>query len=82
LTYSNATTIWYDGNLNSYSTDSSAATIAALAAVTWQGETGFSRNPINNPNKNRDGVVWSVDYGPFQINPAFHPSPLQAVLWN
>jgi RHS repeat-associated protein len=74
LTYANASEIWTDGGLSAYSTDSVAATIAALAAVTWQGESSFSLNPINNPNTNAAGVVTSVDYGPFQINQGFHPN--------
>jgi hypothetical protein len=65
--------------LSSYSTDSVAATIGALAAVTWQGESSFVPNPINNPNVNAAGVVTSVDYGPFQINQGFHPNSNSSV---
>jgi hypothetical protein len=43
--------------------DDVAAAIAAMAAVTWQGESSFSLNPINNGNLNG-----TVDIGPFQIN--------------
>jgi RHS repeat-associated protein len=75
LTYSNALQIWNDGSLSGYSTDGTAATIAALGAVTWQGESSFQTNPINNGNTNSQGVVTSTDYGPFQINQKFHPNP-------
>ena len=80
LTYANASEIWSDGNLSSYSNDSGAATIAAMAAVTWQGESGFSLNPINNPNTNKSGQVWSVDYGPFMINNVLQPGASGSVL--
>jgi RHS repeat-associated protein len=63
LTYSNASEIWNDGNLSSYSNDSTAATVAALAAVTWQGENSFKLGATNNLNKNG-----TVDIGPFQLN--------------
>lgn len=63
LTYTNATEIWNDGNLSSYSTDAAAAGIAALAAVTWQGENSFQTASVNHLNP--DG---SVDIGPFQLN--------------
>ncbi len=79
LTYANASEIWSDGNLSAYSTDATAATIGALAAVTWQGESGFSLSPINNPNRNDAGAITSVDYGPFQINQHFHPNSNGAV---
>jgi hypothetical protein len=79
LTYTNALQIWNDGSLSGYSTDGTAATIAALAAVTWQGESSFQTNPINNGNTNSQGVVTSTDYGPFQINQTFHPNPNSAV---
>jgi RHS repeat-associated protein len=72
LTYQNASEIWNDGNLSTYSSDSTAAVIAAVAAVTWQGESSFQTNPINNPNYNRAGILTSVDYGPLQINQYFH----------
>jgi RHS repeat-associated protein len=74
LTYSNASEIWDDGNLATYSNDGTAAIIGALAAVTWQGESSFATNPINNPNRNARGIVTSVDYGPFQINKRFNPN--------
>jgi RHS repeat-associated protein len=74
LTYANALEIWNNGSLSGYGGDSDAANIAALAAVTWQGESGFGLNPINNPNYNDRGVLTSVDYGPFQINQGFHPN--------
>jgi len=79
LTYQSALRIWVYGNLDGYQTDSSAAVIAALAAVTWQGESSFSLAPINNPNKNAAGVTTSVDYGPFQINQGFHPNGFSGV---
>jgi RHS repeat-associated protein len=79
LTYANASEIWTAGNLSAYGTDAAAATIAALAAVTWQGESGLATNPLNNGNANAQGVVWSVDYGPFQINPYFHPNSNSSV---
>ncbi len=71
LTYQRGLTIWEDGSLWATTSDSYSATIAALAAVTWQGESSFSTNPINNPNVSK-GKVWSVDYGPFMINPYFY----------
>ena len=79
LTYTIALEIWNDGNLSTYSTDSAAATIAALAAVTWQGESSFSLNPTNNGNYSKTGALLSVDYGPFQINQHFNPNPNQSV---
>jgi hypothetical protein len=75
--YAQAQRIWNDGNLGNFSGD--AATVAALAAVTWQGESGFSLNPTNNPNTNASGTVTSVDYGPFQINQGYHPNSNGAV---
>jgi RHS repeat-associated protein len=79
LTYQNASEIWNDGSLSSYKTDSAAATIAALAAVTWQGESSFNPTPTNNPNVNDNGVLTSVDYGPMQINQGFNPNSNPAV---
>ena len=79
LNYTNASEIWTDGNLSFYSTDATAATIAALAAVTWQGESSFSLYPANYFNVNKQGVTTSIDYGPFQINPTFHPNSNAAV---
>ncbi|MEP6756570.1 MAG: hypothetical protein ABJA67_13775 [Chthonomonadales bacterium] len=79
LTYANASEMWNDGGLSTYSDDATAATIGALAAVTWQGESGFLLNPTQNPNYNTKGVVTSVDYGPFQINQGFHPNSNDAV---
>jgi hypothetical protein len=79
LIYANALEIWNDGNLSKYSTDSTAATIAALAAFTWQGESSFSSNPSNNGNYSSSGALLSVDYGPLQINSHFHPNPNSAV---
>jgi RHS repeat-associated protein len=77
LNYTKALEIWDDGSLWA---DPNGATIAALAAVTWQGETSFSLHPVNNPNVNAQGKVWSVDYGPFQINPHFHSSATGQVI--
>jgi RHS repeat-associated protein len=71
LTYSKALEIWKDGNLGNVK---NGATIAALAAVTWQGESSFNLNPKNNVNG-----PGSYDYGPFQINPYFWPSPNKQV---
>lgn len=72
LNYGKAPEIWSDGGLSRYKTDPVAATIAALAAVTWQGESGYSKKPLNgNYNK---GVLTSVDHGRFQINSFFHPN--------
>jgi hypothetical protein len=68
LTYANTSEIWTDGSLSSYSSDATAAVIAAMAAVTWQGESSFRANPVNQANTNKQGQVWSVDYGPFMIN--------------
>jgi hypothetical protein len=79
LTYKNALEIWNDGSLSSYQTDSAAATVAALSAVTWQGESSFSLNPTNNGNYSKTGVLLSVDYGPFQINQHYNPNSNQAV---
>jgi hypothetical protein len=80
LTYTNATQIWNDGGFSTYSTDAEAATVAGMAAVTWLGESSFSLNPINNPNRNGSGQITSVDYGPFQINQRFHPNS-DASVW-
>jgi RHS repeat-associated protein len=79
LTYSIASRIWTDGSLYNYSTDSTAATIAALATVTWKGESNFSLNPKNNGNYN-NGALTSVDYGPLQINQSFHPNS-NSLVW-
>jgi len=80
LTYKIASEIWSDGGLSSYSSDATAATIAALAAVTWQGEDNFSLNPTNNPNiSKKTGQITSVDYGPFQINSTFWPNSNSAI---
>jgi hypothetical protein len=51
-----------------------------MAAVTWQGESSFSLNPINSPNYNKSGQLWSVDYGPFQINNILQPTAAGSVL--
>jgi RHS repeat-associated protein len=81
LTYDNALRIWNDIGLEKSELQSGyAATLAALAAVTWQGESSFQTNPINNPNRNSAGTITSVDYGPFQINQFFHPSD-DASVW-
>jgi RHS repeat-associated protein len=58
--YAEALRIWTDGNLGKVS---NGATIAALAAVTWQGESSFGLAPNNYIN-----APGSVDIGPFQIN--------------
>jgi RHS repeat-associated protein len=79
LTYANASEIWSDGGLSGYKDDGTAAIIATLSAVTWQGESSFSLSPINNPNKNDQGVITSVDYGPLQINQHFHPNSNGAI---
>jgi hypothetical protein len=77
LTYAAALEIWHDGNLGNVK---NGATIAALAAVTWQGESSFGLKPTNQPNVNAQGVVWSVDYGPFMINPYFYPNATGSVI--
>ncbi len=76
LTYANALAIWHDGSLG---LTNNAATIAAMAAVTWQGESSFSTNPANNGNYNSQGVLTSVDFGPFQINQSYNPNPNGAI---
>jgi RHS repeat-associated protein len=76
LTYANAMAIWHAGALG---LTNNAATIAAMAAVTWQGESSFSTNPTNNGNYNSQGVLTSVDFGPFQINQFYNPNPNWAV---
>ena len=68
LSYGTASMIWSSAGLGSYSNDASAARIAALLAVTWYGESRFQITPVNNQNRNAQGVVTSVDYGPMQIN--------------
>jgi len=79
LTYQNALKIWDDGTLWGTTSDSYSATIAALAAVTWQGESSFKLYPTNYGNKNANGIVTSIDYGPFQINSRWHPLSGQAI---
>ena len=80
--YDEAQEIWKDGNLSVYGNGTTAATIAALAAVTWLGESSFSLYPTNNANKDKSGNIVSVDYGPFQINPKYNPSSNAAVWGN
>lgn len=68
LSYGTASVIWSPAGLGSYSSGASAARISALLAATWYGESRFQVTPINNQNRNAQGVVTSVDYGPMQIN--------------
>ncbi len=79
LSYAKASQIWSDGNLATYSSPSSAATVAALATITWLGESNFGLTPVNNGNYSASGTLTSVDYGPFQINQHFQPNTNGAV---
>jgi RHS repeat-associated protein len=65
LTYAKALEIWNDGKLG---TVSNGPTIAALAAVTWQGESSFGYTPLNDYNG-----PGSVDIGPMQISTLYNP---------
>jgi hypothetical protein len=76
FTYDIATRIWKDGNLTGVA---NATTIAALAAVTWQGESSFTLNPTNRGNYD-NGRLTSIDYGPFQINTHFHPEASGSII--
>ena len=38
-------------------------------------ESGFLTNPRPNRNKDKNGVVWSTDYGIVQVNDYFHIGP-------
>jgi RHS repeat-associated protein len=78
LTYANASEIWSDGGLSGYKDDGTAAAIAAIAAVTWQGESSFSLAPKNNGNYLNEKLA-STDYGPFQINNGYYPNAGSAV---
>jgi RHS repeat-associated protein len=81
LTYDVASTIWSDGSLSAYLDDNTAATIAALAAVTWQGESSFTPYPTNQGNySTTTHRLLSVDVGPFQINTRWNPNAGSAVL--
>jgi hypothetical protein len=67
--YSIASELWNDGSLSNYKDDPTAAVIAALATITYQGESEFGTNLRNNNVGNG-----RVAIGPFQIQ---YPS-----LWN
>ena len=60
LNYGEASEVWND--LASTKGINNVAD-AALGVVTWAGESGFARNPVNNGNTNG-----SVDIGPVQMN--------------
>ncbi|MGH9474406.1 MAG: hypothetical protein ACRD1M_16880 [Terriglobales bacterium] len=60
MTSADTQIIWDAGNLGAYGTDIESAYVAALAAVTWYGENGFSMSPKNN--------LRTGDYGRMQIN--------------
>jgi RHS repeat-associated protein len=66
LTYQNALRLWND---LAHTKGKDDPTVAALGAVTWQGEdSSFSPTPKNNVNHNG-----SIDYGPFQLNDTTGP---------